>query len=89
MTVYTNHQAETDLDAVLADAAAQGEVRIRRDDGTEFVIKPVPSSVPGHRQSLCTEPQRDLSDIAGTWVEDPGFDQVIAAQRQIDPELWK
>ncbi|QDT72108.1 hypothetical protein [Lacipirellula limnantheis] len=32
---------------------------------------------------------RDLSDIAGTWVEDPEFDAILAEQRRIDPELWK
>ncbi|MEE8584384.1 MAG: hypothetical protein V3T83_05975 [Acidobacteriota bacterium] len=32
---------------------------------------------------------RDLSDVAGTWKEDPAFDQAIADQDAIDPELWK
>lgn len=34
-------------------------------------------------------PQRDLSDIAGTWVEDPALDAALASQRRIDPELWQ
>jgi hypothetical protein len=29
---------------------------------------------------------RDLSDIAGTWQEDPDFDQAITDQDQIDEE---
>ncbi|MEX2168512.1 MAG: hypothetical protein WD851_04330 [Pirellulales bacterium] len=33
--------------------------------------------------------RRDLSDIAGTWVEDPEFDAALADQRQIDWELWQ
>jgi hypothetical protein len=33
--------------------------------------------------------RRDLSDIAGTWVEDAGFDAAIADQHQIDPDMWK
>jgi plasmid stability protein len=33
--------------------------------------------------------RRDLSDIAGTWVEDPEFDKIIAEQDQIDPEMWR
>jgi hypothetical protein len=33
--------------------------------------------------------RRDLSDLAGTWVEDPEFDAAIEAQSQVDPELWK
>jgi hypothetical protein len=32
---------------------------------------------------------RDLSDIAGTWREDPAFDSALAAQDAIDAELWK
>jgi hypothetical protein len=33
--------------------------------------------------------RRDLSDLAGTWVDDPEFDAALEAQSQIDPELWK
>ena len=33
--------------------------------------------------------KRDLSDIAGTWIEDPEFDKAIAEMRQIDPEQWR
>jgi hypothetical protein len=40
---------------------------------------------------LTAEPLRhhDLDDLAGTWVDDPAFDQAIAAMDQVDPELWK
>lgn len=31
----------------------------------------------------------DLDWIAGTWVEDPGFDQAVASFRVIDEELWR
>ena len=33
--------------------------------------------------------QRDLSDIVGTWQDDPELDRVLAEQRRIDPEAWK
>jgi len=33
--------------------------------------------------------QRDLSDIAGTWQEDPEFDQAIADQDRVDEHLWR
>jgi len=33
--------------------------------------------------------RRDLSDIVGTWVEDPEFDAAIADQDRIDDDLWK
>jgi hypothetical protein len=33
--------------------------------------------------------QRDLTDIVGSWREDPEFDRAIAAQDAIDEELWQ
>jgi plasmid stability protein len=33
--------------------------------------------------------QRDLSDIAGTWRNDPAFENALAAQDTIDEEMWK
>jgi len=33
--------------------------------------------------------QRDLSDIAGTWREDPAFDRAVAEQDTIDEEMWR
>lgn len=33
--------------------------------------------------------KRDLSFIAGTWVEDLEFEAALEEQRQIDPEMWK
>ena len=38
----------------------------------------------GHREA-----RRDLSDIAGTWREDPAFAAAIEAQDQVDDALWK
>jgi len=31
----------------------------------------------------------DLSDVAGGWIPDPAFDEILAAQRQIDWDRWK
>ena len=31
----------------------------------------------------------DLSDIAGSWVDDPEFDKIMAELDQIDPEMWR
>jgi hypothetical protein len=33
--------------------------------------------------------KRDLSDIAGTWQEDPAFDSAIAEQQKIDEAIWR
>ena len=32
---------------------------------------------------------RDLDDLIGTWVEDPGFDRALEDMDQVDPELWR
>ncbi len=32
--------------------------------------------------------QRDLTDVAGTWRDDPAFDYAVAAQDAIDEKLW-
>ncbi len=32
---------------------------------------------------------RDLRDLAGTWQEDPEFEEAIADQEVVDEELWK
>ena len=33
--------------------------------------------------------RRDLSDIVGTWVQDPEIDAALENQRRIDPDLWE
>jgi hypothetical protein len=33
--------------------------------------------------------RRNVDDIAGTWIEDKAFDEAIAAQDQIDWDIWK
>ena len=88
MTVFTEKQAKEQLDAVLEEAAARGEVRIRLGDGREFLLRHLPrhstNAVSGNGAR-----RRDLSDLAGTWVEDPAFDQAIRDQDVVDPDLWK
>ena len=31
----------------------------------------------------------DLDDLAGTWVDDPAFDEAVARLHRVEPELWK
>jgi hypothetical protein len=31
----------------------------------------------------------DLDALAGTWVEDAGFDEAIQAQDRVDESLWR
>lgn len=51
-TIYTDTEARQKLDDVLNEARSSGEVRIKRSDGEEFVIRPIsasrsPLDVPG------------------------------------------
>jgi hypothetical protein len=32
--------------------------------------------------------REDFSDLAGGWRPDPAFDEILAAQRQIDGDQW-
>jgi hypothetical protein len=41
----------------------------------------------GLRGSL--EARRDLSDLAGSWVEDAAVDGALEGQRCIDDEMWR
>jgi hypothetical protein len=33
--------------------------------------------------------QDDFSDLVGQWTPDPAFDEILAAQRQVDPDKWR
>lgn len=33
--------------------------------------------------------RRDLADVVGTWHEDDAFEEAIAAQDQVDEDLWR
>lgn len=44
MTVYTDREAQDQLLLLLDKAASEGEVRIKRADGKEFVVRPAAKS---------------------------------------------
>jgi hypothetical protein len=33
--------------------------------------------------------QRDLTDITGTWADDPAFDKALEEFDRVDSDLWK
>ena len=89
MTVYTNDDAKRNLDSLLDEARTQGEVRIKRANGEEFSLRAVHDAAQTDTARDDTTRQRDLSDLAGTWIDDPAFDQAIADQDVVDEDLWK
>jgi hypothetical protein len=42
----------------------------------------------GTELSKSEHPPADFSDLVGQWSQDPDFDEIIAAQRQIDWAKW-
>ena len=59
MTVYSCSEADRKLAEILDEANMKGEVRIVRDDGKEFLVRPVgtlsPLDVPGVDLDLSAE----------------------------------
>lgn len=77
---YTLRNVPTRLDRALREAAAKEKKSLNR-----VVIEALER---GAGLSPETVKYRDLSDLAGTWVEDEETNKVLAEQRQIDPDLW-
>lgn len=78
---YTIRNIPDYLDAALRDAA--------RDQGKSLNDVAVEALTRGAGISECRVRQRDLSDIVGTWQEDPAFDAALADQDRIDEDMWR
>jgi hypothetical protein len=78
---YTIRNIPDYLDAALRCAA--------REQGKSLNEVAVETMVRGAGLGGQRIKRRDLSDIVGTWVEDPAFDEAIAEQDTIDEEMWK
>ncbi|MCX6590892.1 MAG: hypothetical protein NTZ56_05150 [Acidobacteria bacterium] len=74
---YTIRGIPEELDRVLRQKARQKKVSLN-----QVILEDLASVCQVERK------KRDLSAIAGRWVEDPGFDAVIAAQRPVNWEMW-
>lgn len=40
------------------------------------------------RAAMSVRKQANFSELVGKWTSDPAFDDVVASQRQIDPDKW-
>lgn len=78
---YTIRNVPDYLDAALRNTARE-QSKSLNDVAVEALVRGVGLS--DHKSR-----QRDLSDIAGTWVEDPAFESALAAQDTIDQEMWR
>ncbi|MFY9747435.1 MAG: hypothetical protein WA891_04025 [Acidobacteriaceae bacterium] len=78
---YTIRNVPTSLDAALRRRAQE-----QRKSLNEIAIEALArgAGIEGERIR-----KRDLSDIVGTWQNDPAFDEAIAAQDTVDEDLWR
>jgi hypothetical protein len=75
---YTVRGIPREIDRALRQKAA------RRKQSLNRVILDELAAATGHGVR-----HADFSDLVGKWTPDPAFDQILAAQRQIDPDKWK
>lgn len=78
---YTIRNVPDYLDATLRDFA--------RREGKSLNEVAVAALVRGAGLVERNSIKRDLSDIAGTWQEDPAFDSAIAEQQKVDEAIWR
>jgi plasmid stability protein len=78
---YTIRNVPNSLDAALRRRAQE-----QRKSLNEVAIEALArgAGISGDRSR-----KRDLSDIVGTWQNDPAFDEAIAAQDTVDEDLWR
>jgi hypothetical protein len=77
---YTLRAVPRSIDEELRRRAAE-----QRRSLNDVAIEALQEGLDLQREQVHT----DLDELIGTWVEDPEFDKAMAAQDQIDEELWK
>ena len=78
---YTIRNVPDALDAMLRDRAKKEGKSLN-----EMVIEALARAMGFSRDHLRS---RDLSGIAGSWIEDPEFDRAIEDQDRIAEDLWR
>ena len=78
---YTIRSVPDPLDQALRKAA--------REQGKSLNEVAIGALIRGTSINAGRTPQRDLSDITGTWREDAAFDSALASQHKIDEDMWR
>ena len=75
---YTIRGVPREVDRVLRHKAAQ-----RKQSLNQVILDELT------RATIGAGRKADFSDLVGRWAPDPGFDEILASQRQIDLDKWK
>jgi hypothetical protein len=75
---YTTRGIPREVDRTLRKKAVQ-----RKQSLNQVIVEEL------SRAALGSSRRAHFSDLVGKWTPDPGFDQMIAAQRKIDRDKWK
>ena len=75
---YTIRGVPAEVDRALRKKAAQLKLSLN-----QLVVDELTRATIGRTRKA------DFSELVGQWVPDPAFDEIIAAQRQIDWDKWK
>ena len=75
---YTIRGVPDEVDRALRQKAGQ-----RKQSLNQVILDELADVTLGRRQ------RADFSDLVGKWVPDRAFDEILASQRQIDPDKWK
>jgi len=75
---YTIRGVSPEVDRVLRKKAA-----LRKKSLNQVILDELTAAALQRKQHA------DFSDLVGRWTPDSDFDEVLAAQRQVDWEKWK
>jgi hypothetical protein len=75
---YTIRGVSREVDRALRQKAAR-----RKQSLNQVILDELAEASIGRKR------RADFSDLTGRWTPDPAFDEILAAQRQIDWDQWK
>ena len=75
---YTIRGVPAEVDRALRQKAARRQQSLNQVILDELTL----ATVAGKQRA-------DFSDLVGQWSPDPAFDEILAAQRQVDWDKWK
>ena len=75
---YTIRGIPEEVDRALRRKAARRKLSLN-----QIIVEELTAGTTGVRK------RADFHDVAGQWTPDPAFDEIIATQRQIDPDKWR